>query len=136
MNQKEKMLAFITEKTLVSPHNISQELEISRVLTHRYLAQLLEEKKIRKIGKAPKVFYEAIKCLKEAVQKKSFGEVSEIYQSFIEKNYIKCTPSGEIQRGFMAFSFWCEKTKQDLEKTAKDSKKCSRLRYHRKFEWF
>ena len=56
-NTSEKIIKFIEDKKQVSAKEIIGFLEISKQAVFKHLEKLLQEERIGKIGKPPKVFY-------------------------------------------------------------------------------
>ena len=106
-----------------SPGEIFKSLSFSRQMIHHVLAQMLDERKVIKLGKAPKVFYRLnhdfeknIKIVKES----NFTFLSEI-SKYIEDNYLYISASGEYEYGIHGFIAWCRaKNEKDIEKAAKE----------------
>lgn len=115
MNAKGQILKFIQEKGQARAEDLNQTLNVSRVTIHKQLRKLIEEGLISKSGKAPRVFYQ-IKSIEDSPEKDIVLD-KKVFD-FIEKNYIYITPDGRLLSGVEGFKFWCQKTKQPLEKTA------------------
>ncbi len=66
MNMKEKILAYIKGRERANVREISNQLEISPSMTHRYLKALMQDGCVQKVGTAPKVAYILSGLLKES----------------------------------------------------------------------
>jgi len=115
-NTGEKIKEFIKKKNQVSAKEIIGHFDISKQAIFRHLARFLEEGKIAKVGRPPKVFYYIPKEKKEIKK----YDVSNHIKDFIEKRFLDITPAGEIRKGWEGFSGWCLKREQDVEKSASD----------------
>lgn len=115
---KENILEFLTNNGEATPAEIANKLDISRQLTHRYLKKLLQDKQIIKIGSAPNVYY-------KIVQKPNATTIDlpEDDITFLEKNFIEITTSGQLLTGVEAFNHWCEKRNLPIEKTYHEYRK-------------
>ena len=112
-----KIIAYISAKKQVSGKELADTLNISRQGLFRHLTKLLTDNQIDKIGKPPKVFY----YLKDERNKDFFIEAADIDSSTkkeIEENFFIITPTGERKEGLDGFGFWCQKTGQEVRKTA------------------
>ena len=58
---REKVLELIQKEKEIKPDQISHVLRLSRSMVHRHLKNLLKEKRIEKVGSAPRVFYVPVK---------------------------------------------------------------------------
>lgn len=116
MKTSERILKLVVEKGEVTASELAQELDISRQALHRHLLELIFSGQLTKIGKPPKVFY----ALGEKLKEKVIYEVSAEIKKVIDQNYFIITPSGERLEGFLGFTYWCEKQKLPVEKTAKE----------------
>lgn len=88
----------LTEKSATAA-SLRKQLEVSQVLIHRHLKTLLLQKKIKKIGTAPKVFYVPI------TPKKASTKIS---SKIIDQNWLEILPNGEFLYGSAGFVHWCE----------------------------
>lgn len=113
----EKILEYIKIHEQATANELVGFLLISQRAVFRQLSNLLSEKKLTKIGKPPKVFYQlGDNDKKENIQ----FELSKSLKKTIAENFFIITPSGERKEGLDGFIFWCQKTNQPIEKTAKE----------------
>jgi len=98
-------------------HDISNVLNLTDRAIRKQLANLLKKGEVVKIGKSPKVYYSlpSTKIFARQTIKLDSKEAD-----FIDKNYLYISSAGEKLSGVNGFTKWCQKTKQPLEKTAKD----------------
>lgn len=111
-----KILDFINSKGHSTAKEIVDYLGFSRQAVFKHLAKLLEQGRIHKIGKPPKVFYVISKRSKEG---KEYVVPSEV-KDFINKRFLYITPGGEVKQGWTAFVEWCLKRGQDVQRSAVD----------------
>lgn len=110
-----KILAYIKEKNCVSPHQLALFFGISKVMVHRHLKKLLEEKQIEKKGLAPKVHYCFIKDVNKPFPVVIFAKEISV---LLEDNFLYFQADGKILRGEDGFKAWCIKNKLSIQKTA------------------
>lgn len=118
MSTKEKIFNYIKKRQQVTVGELVDEFDMSRWGVYKHINKLLEESKITKIGRAPKVFYlikeESIKVTDDIF---SFNKIE---KKIIEENYLVITPSGERKEGLEGFIYWCNKNNLDVIKTTDD----------------
>lgn len=109
---------YLAKSKQATAKELADFLQISPQALFRQLAKLQAKGIIYKVGSPPKVFY-FIRNHEVA----SAGELTtldEASKKIIDENYLLITPSGERKEGLDGFRYWCVKTKQPLEKTAKE----------------
>ncbi len=109
-----KIIKFIYANKQSSAHNITRYLGISRQAVYKQLNNLIKKNLIYKVGKPPKVFY-LTKKTKEFTKKIL---IDDKVKKIIEENYLLITPVGESLEGIKGFTFWCQKNKLPVDKTA------------------
>ena len=117
MNKTEKeIFKYIKQKKQVKPSDIFYDFPINRQMVHRHLKKLLSNKKIIKIGSAPKVFYEIAKI--NNLEKEYFfnSKISKI----IEQEFLYITPKGKELFGKKGFIEWCQKRGFSIQKKAQE----------------
>ena len=112
----DKILKFIDSRGRAATKEIVDHLSISRQAAARQLKKLLEQEKIYKIGRPPKVFYAILE------QKTSKVEyfVSAQAKKIIDAHFLNIGPVGEMKKGWEGFIDWCLKRKQDIKRAAAD----------------
>lgn len=114
----DKIVQYIKENKQVTPKEMSGYLDISSQALFRHLSRLVEDGRVFKVGRPPAVFYsvggEGAKELVGAT------EIDDVTKNFIEENFLIITPAGERKSGMDGFIFWCGRTSQPVEKTAKE----------------
>ncbi len=118
-NTKQQLFEFVQQNREASSAEISKQLGISPQMVHRHLKALLEEGKLKKLGRAPRVLYVVNQ---EGQQQKTLvlSAFPQKLSSYIEQHYLTVKPNGEVLEGFDGFVWWAEKTGQakNLEKLA------------------
>lgn len=112
-----KIIDFISKNGQASGKEITAQLgTITARAVRKQLKNLLEKGLLQKIGHPPKVYYFL------ANDKKIFAEsnVDQDILRVIDSRYLFISPIGEAKRGWEGFVIWCQKTKQDPIKTAKE----------------
>jgi len=113
-----KIEAYIGEKKRASAKDLASFLGISRQALFRHLAKLQQKGLVYKVGKPPKVFY--LLKDKSGSESKAILNLDKSIIKIIRENYLIITPSGERKNGLDGFKYWCDKTKQPVEKTARE----------------
>jgi len=116
MNTREKILKFIEQEKQISANKIVEHFDLSRWGIYKHLNKLLEEKKIDKIGKPPKVFYILSRPIKESKE----YIVDEHIKNFIEAKFLNISPNGIKTMGWNGFVLWCQKRDLDVVVSARD----------------
>lgn len=111
---REKILEYIKAKNQASPADLVSYLNISRQALFKQLGKLMHSGEIRKIGRSPSVFY-AIQDTKASTQQNNINDAT---KKTIEETYMIVTPSGEMKVGLDGFTYWCDRNKLPVEKTA------------------
>ena len=117
MKTSEKIIKYLKLKKQVSVKELVDYLEISRIAVSKQLRKLLDEGKLVKIGKPPKVFY-SLAGKKIPLAKKILLDSKT--KRIIEENYLIITPSGERKEGVVGFAYWCGKNNLPVEKTSEE----------------
>ena len=103
-NTRENILMYIIEHEPATINSISDNFGISKRMVHKHLNILLDEKKIIKVWKAPKVFY---------FQDKNNYNQPLFNDNYLENNFINFSPNGEVAYWITGFINWCQKRKLD-----------------------
>ena len=124
MNTKtsDKIISYITDKGQVSGNELANYLSITTRAVRKQLNNLLEEDRVYKIGRPPKVFY----LIKPEQEKAQHEIVRGDLKNIIEDNFLVITPSGERAEGFDGFIYWCKKQNLPIGKTAIEYEKTLR----------
>lgn len=110
----EKIIEYIKAKKQATARELVDFLQISERAVFKQLSNLIAEGVLSKIGKSPKVFYQISGIKKDA----AVFKISKSVKKIIAENFLIITPMGERLEGVEGFVFWCQKTKQPIEKTA------------------
>ncbi|MEK7545101.1 MAG: hypothetical protein AAB551_03140 [Patescibacteria group bacterium] len=117
-NTGANIVEYIRKHKQSTAKELVESIQISPQALFRQLKKLQEKNKIYKVGTPPKVFY----FLKEEVREENIYRVKieKKLQKIIDTNYLFITPTGELKQGFQGLEYWCKRTNQPLEKTAKE----------------
>ncbi|MEA3272799.1 MAG: HTH domain-containing protein, partial [Patescibacteria group bacterium] len=127
-NTADKIIKYIKNKKQTSADALANYLGISRQALYKQLTKLLNEDRIYKIGRPPKVFY----LIKKSAKQSRDIKIDKNSKKVINENFFIITPSGQRKEGIGGFVYWCEKHNQPLEKTAKEY--IITLRKYKKFK--
>lgn len=124
-----RIIEYLRKNQQASVNELVEYLQLSRMAVSRQLSNLLAQDKLVKIGKPPKVFYQ----LKAGdISEKKTALIRDDVKKVIEENFLFITPTGERRQGLDGFEFWCEKTNQNVEKSASEYVKT--LKKYNKFK--
>jgi len=112
----ERIKQYLLKNRQASGSELADYLGITDRAVRKQLAALLGKNQITKKGRPPKVFYQLATAFIPGVSISLSPKQTEI----INANYLIITPGGEKMAGVNGFAYWCVKTNQPLEKTAKD----------------
>jgi predicted DNA-binding transcriptional regulator len=110
---KIKILGYIGTHKQARAHDLVRVFGISQVAVHKQLKKLLEEGKIRRVGKPPLVFY----ILPATKKAETSMEVSTEVRKVIDDNYLYISPVGELLYGFEGFAAWVRGIKEEAKMT-------------------
>jgi DNA-binding transcriptional regulator GbsR (MarR family) len=113
MSIKEQVLVLMLDKGEVRITELTERTGSSRQMVHRVLKKLLEEKRIIKIGKAPRTFYK----LNSYPEKPFVSELSDKKSEILNENFILITETGLKLTGVDAFNNWCQRRELPFQKT-------------------
>lgn len=117
MVTSEKILHYISKNGQASGKQLSEYLpEITSRAVRKQLRTLLDKGILRKIGRPPKVYY----LLNNSNKTFSTEDIDKKTKQVINERYLFISPTGEAKTGWEGFMSWCEKTKQNPAKTAKE----------------
>ncbi len=100
-----KILDFIKQRKQITVQDLVIYLGHSPQAIHRQLKKLVETKKIQKIGKPPKVYYQLFVNNFLTATLSSYDEPN--FDSLINDKFIQILPDGTELFGYQAFIYWC-----------------------------
>ena len=117
----EKIYSIIRESGTASPAYLAQETGLGRAMLHRHLKRLHEQGFIEKLGKPPRVVYQAAQSNQQRSQT-TVEKIDPSNQQLIDQIYAYVTATGHIKKGCEGFVEWAEKTNQsaNLESLAEE----------------
>jgi hypothetical protein len=98
---------------------IIDRLDVSKQMTHIVINQLLEAKKIERIGHPPKTIYRLLPTPPVTQRPQNLSRAD---TDFLTDNFLVVTDTGNLLEGQPAFSSWCRQRSLPLEKTLIDYK--------------
>jgi len=116
MKTSERIKQYLSKNQQATGHELADYLGITDRAVRKQLAALLVKNLVVKKGRPPKVFYQLAAAIIPGVSVSLSPKQTEI----IDANYLIISPSGEKMTGVPGFVYWCVKTNQPLEKTARD----------------
>ena len=119
MNTSKKILEYIQEQGQVTGSELVDYLSITDRAVRKQLKSLLDNNKLVKTGKPPKVYYsirpDAITTEKEDDQSKSIDK--KILRTIMD-NFLYITPRGNMLEGLDGFIVWCQERELNPIKSA------------------
>lgn len=116
VSTSQKILEYIKEHAQASGNELANYLDITPRAVRKQLKALYEQERIERVGKPPKVFYRVT----ESGVKTTKISVPDEVRGIIDDRYLYISPTGKELYGWEGFVAWCEKTKQDPKKTARE----------------
>jgi len=103
---------------------ISEKLRFSRVIIHRVIKKLLEEKKIKKVWKASHTKYKSLISWLQNSKKDLDNNLIIGFKTkkFFDENFYKFDSDWKLLKGFSGFEYWIKDRNFDLEKQIKNYK--------------
>lgn len=122
MNAKENIIELFKSDKELSVKEITERLEVSKQTVHIVLNQLIEEKQVEKLGRAPKTIY---RLIDPGHRKEVAGPHLDLPaedSDFLSKNFLIVTDTGNLVEGIDAFDYWCRQRKLPVMKTLAEFK--------------
>lgn len=114
-----KIIEYIKNKGQATGNELADNLAITTRAVRKQLNNLLEEGKLYKIGRPPKVYY----LLREDKREADSIDIEEKLKLLLDENFLVISPSGERKEGYQGFVYWCKKQNLPIEKTAVEYEK-------------
>lgn len=115
----EKIFKYIESKGQATGSELARYLAITPRAVRKQLSNFLEEGKLYKIGKPPKVFYLITPNKKQS----DTIHIEPPLKKLIDENFLVITPAGERESGLQGFIYWCNKQNLPIKKTALEYEK-------------
>jgi len=116
MSLKEQILTILRSDGEQRASDLADLTGVSRQMIHRVLNDLLEDRKIIKLGRPPKTFY----AIHQADQTSDQSNLSPEEIDFLEAHYLLITETGQKLTGLEAINHWCMKQHLPADKTARE----------------
>jgi predicted amidophosphoribosyltransferase/DNA-binding transcriptional ArsR family regulator len=128
---KKEIFWLILQNHGITAKKIQDKLGISQPTLFKHLKSLIDEEKIVKIGRPPKVIYKLHdkQIRKDRHLKVSLGNFDEVVQDYrilpavaevIEDKYLYISPVGILYYGLTGFINWCNVKSLEISKTANE----------------
>jgi len=119
MTTSQKIIEYIEEHGQVTGAELTDYLDITDRAVRKQLKTLLDNDKVVKTGKPPRVYY-SLPPAKETNPKTEnrLKSIDKITQQTIKNNFLYITPRGTILEGLDGFIIWCQERKLDPVRTA------------------
>ncbi|MCK9273327.1 hypothetical protein M0P65_07345 [Candidatus Gracilibacteria bacterium] len=116
----QKILDVFDLKKELGATEISEITGKSTVIIHKYLKELIEQGKLKKVGVGPKTKYIKTIIEEEAISKIKEIKLDKLHLNFSDKKiideiFLKFSPSGEILKGLDGIKKWCYERNLDVE---------------------
>lgn len=108
---KQNILEYIEQHDVVTVKEVTQYFGLNPTIIHRHLKDLLEQEKIIKLGKAPKVVYKANRTEKYFEE----GSLSYTEKQFLERYYYAYDSDGNVLQGYEGFINRCIQRHVDVK---------------------
>jgi hypothetical protein len=113
-----QIIKYLKEHIEASPHDLGNEIPVSKQMLHRVLKRMIEEGLLEKTGRPPKVYYKLMGIVEKG---QTQGElIPEDDRSFLNEHFNLFTETGNELKGISGFERWCTKQKLPLQKTVKE----------------
>ena len=110
MSVKSQVLNLFKVSKELSVKEIVDKLNASKQMVHIVLNQLIEDKTVEKLGRAPKTVYRLIEARPKTAEL-AVREIPEKDGEFLKKNFLAVTETGNLLEGSEAFDNWCKQRK-------------------------
>ncbi len=119
MNTSQKIIKYIQENGYVAGSELVDYLSITDRAVRKQLKYLLDNNKLVKTGKPPKVYYSIYPETNTIEEDKDkFDFAKKLPQKLINNNFLYITPRGTMLEGLEGFVVWCHERNIDPIKTA------------------
>lgn len=121
MKTSQKILDYIAKNGQASGKELVDYLgDITPRAVRKQLKGLLESGELRKVGRPPKVFYLLAAHPVARTINAQASIIDERTRQVIDERYLFITPDGNMKSGWDGFVAWCDKTRRDPTKTARE----------------
>lgn len=105
-----KIVEIVRQKGEARPDKLIRELGLSAVAVHKQLKKLVEEGKLRRLGRPPRVVY-----IPGGIIAAGKPIISRDLQDFLEQRYLYVSPQGEMLSGARGFERWLKEIGKEKE---------------------
>ncbi len=124
MTTSQKIIEYIEEHGQVTGSELADFLDITDRAVRKQLKTLLDNDKVAKTGKPPKVYYSVrSKIIPLQETEDQLKSIDKNIRNEIIDNFLYVTPRGTMLEGLDGFSIWCQERKLDPITTANTYKR-------------
>lgn len=120
MKTSEKIVDYLQRNGQSATASLVDYLGITDRAVRKQLKNLLEEDKVIKAGRAPRVYYSANSINNSDI---SFISIPKTIQGLIEEQFYYVSARGTVHVGYEGFLFWCKQRNLDPQKSAEQYSK-------------
>ena len=117
MSVKTNIIDLFQKSKELTVKELTETLGVSKQMVHIALNQLMDEKLIQKLGRAPKTVYRLLEADKQSFVTTEIPEVTSEESEFLQRNFLQITETGNLLEGIEAFDHWCKQRKLPTLKT-------------------
>lgn len=117
MSVKSRILHLFQTSKELTVKEIVDKIPVSKQMVHIVLKQLMENKTVEKLGRAPKTVYRLIEAPRVKAVAAVVPEISEKDRQFLKRNFLAVTETGNLLEGIEAFDNWCKQRALPVLKT-------------------
>ena len=122
MSIKSKVLDLFETSKELTVKEIVDKLAASKQMVHIVLNQLIEDRIVEKLGRAPKTVYRLFGAGSAKTVAPVDLEITEKDREFLKKNFLAVTETGNLLEGIAAFDNWCKQRRLPVLKTLSEFK--------------
>jgi predicted amidophosphoribosyltransferase len=123
----QQILSLFSWEVQFSAWEIAEKLGKSKVLVHRYLQALLEQKKLEKIGKTPHTKYKLPNSIQVSrdiqiwwTREKQELQIDFKTRKMLDEVFLKFSPTGQKLEWLLWFQQWCQEKNLDISQKIHD----------------
>ncbi len=115
MTVKERILQLFVDRKELSVKEMVDRLGVSAQMVHLVLKGLVARGAIEKLGRTPKTVYRL--TTRSSADQVVQSDLPDEDRTYLSKNFLSVTETGDLLQGIDAFSAWCKQRKLPVQKT-------------------
>lgn len=116
MKTRDKIIKLLQKHQQLTIHELSLLLEASRQYIHRVIIEMQDDNAIKKLGKAPTVYY----ALNIQNREKKTPTINFVQEQFLMNHLLLIDALGNRLEGIQAMTYWCERQQLEITKTTEE----------------